>query len=794
MTSISTARINSAIWLISQYGLSIPQNEEGICSDGRFICQMGTDGFNHINNMTFESNHKLVSISNFFSQSNLKKVLIYNSPISSMTIDQTTYAPKLENIDINIRCDQDQTVTFTNSSFPLLGNAQFRAVGASTKTMNIIMQRPIPYLSAYVQDKTSLGAVNPTISYPERILGLAIGGPNYVLSPSDLGLYTNLEILQILYTTSTTFPITPYPKLDYLHVSHAVTINSLDLISVNGEYNITGNNIGWGRGIDLVSGISPNRELIDTDFTFNITEVGFIFKSLTSTNNVFNNFEYKISFQYFNPKALPTIRLNSTGEQCNITSFDEATFEIFCLLINPKQGYDAFVIENAYHSGMLRVDILQKPIVTSYSLEPPTYPPTTLNLYGYFTTISFPNNTQVYVNYTIDSEGLNPCNVTLVSPTHISCLFTKVPKPGLTDMALLTEGGSFLSSTMPFFPAPIPTVDDCKIKTNNCNGHGTCTNGQCQCDQGWTDFDCKIETKTAPGVIIQPNYTNPIVNFTTTGNYSFSFNLMSIQELDYENIVINELVTDKWNVSTNETQDLTSISYLFNNQNKSLLYESLVVISLIEFSNQSRSIDFGGDTIQIAGGSIKISVNITNWPYQSPMSTLRVIFSTIINNDQSIVGCDNSINTIDTFQQSADNGTLQYLRVVKDNVQFIGRFLDFMAFSKTQVMNVTSYGDPSNNQSLAIIGINSPICSVCLLDPDFSALVVDPNNYDQSGSCGTASKDSDWKIIVAIVVSVVGAVAIVIGAYIYTKKNRTFKKLKIMIQMKMQTRDSTSSK
>ncbi|EGG17370.1 hypothetical protein DFA_08365 [Cavenderia fasciculata] len=965
--------LNSAIWLLNQYGFSsIPQTEAGICaSNPTFTCQMGTDGFNHIKTIDLSTNYQDIgdppSITEFYFpslttfkldvfnlavkdpglnilslmknlpllasiyihadplsdippgfatncpllvdfQSNIQKVIIQDSPISSITIDQTTYAPNLINIEINVRVDVDATVTFTEVSFPKLGTVNLIATSA-TKTMNVIFDLPVKFVASYVRDKNSLGALNPTFSHPETIMGLAYGGPNYVLTPSNLDF-------QILYTTSTTFPITPYPKSISLTVANGnlqslpsvpfptnsfqytfndnqltgdlpsnllannptslqfgvhnnpgitgtmgqeycyvktialtgtgitaipdcfwcymisqgyafvtdlqkpatldctVTVDNLNLLSVNGRYNVTGDLIGWGRGIDYVDTITPNRALtfIDpnflskglnynrmitfssTDFTFNITEVGFAcYNQMLMSNNLYM-FEYKITCQNFNPTMPPTIKLKSNGQECVISKYDNVKYEIFCLLVNPKLGVDTFIIANQYHSQEVSVSIYQDPVVTSFTLEPPTYPPTYLNMYGFFSFHTSPENTVIYFNYTaLVMEELFMCNVTFVNTTYLRCIFTRTPDPGFQTMFILAEStaGQFQSNTIPYIPAPLPTIDNCKNMTNNCHGHGTCVNGQCQCDEGWTDFDCKIEKNPAPGVIIQPNYTDPTVNFTH-GDYSFSFNLISIQELDYENKLINELATDKWNVTSNNSTDLTSISYLFNNQNKSSLYDYLVVKSVVEFSSKPRSIDFGGDLIQISAGSIKIGVNITNWPYKSLMSTLRVVFSTVINNNQSIVGCDNSVNTIDTFQQSADNGTLQYLRVVKDDVQFFGRFLDFMVsdgrktYSKTQVMNVTAYGDAANNQSLAIIGIHVPQCTVCLVDPDFSALLVDRTNYDTTGTCTASEKNENWKIIVGIVVGVVGAIAISIGTFIFIKKNRKVKKFNTMMEKKLQ--------
>lgn len=42
-----------------------------------------------------------------------------------------------------------------------------------------------------------------------------------------------------------------------------------------------------------------------------------------------------------------------------------------------------------------------------------------------------------------------------------------------------------------FFGKNSTIVKDCS-GFNNCNGHGTCQNGQCVCFPGWTNYDCSI--------------------------------------------------------------------------------------------------------------------------------------------------------------------------------------------------------------------------------------------------------------------------------------------------------------
>ncbi|EGG15871.1 hypothetical protein DFA_09540 [Cavenderia fasciculata] len=260
----------------------------------------------------------------------------------------------------------------------------------------------------------------------------------------------------------------------------------------------------------------------------------------------------------------------------------------------------------------------------------------------------------------------------------------------------------------------------CIINTNNCNGHGSCVNGQCQCDDGWVD-DCRLKNEKDTNVIFKPNVTSPTSSFSFN-NFTFSFNLVEIQELDIDGNVAKRLESNSWLLNDRSTNDLVSLSYdLVSHQNDSD-YSLLNVTSIVEFSNSSRSIQFGDDIIQLGAGSIK----------------------SIINNEQSIIGCDDSINTIESFQQSSNDDSIQYLRVVKDNVQFFGRFIDYClsdgrkTYSKTQLINTTAI---DQDNSIALIGISLPQSQSSILDPDFSALIINPDSY---GKCDSKSDNDRW--------------------------------------------------
>ncbi|EGG13516.1 hypothetical protein DFA_11277 [Cavenderia fasciculata] len=254
------------------------------------------------------------------------------------------------------------------------------------------------------------------------------------------------------------------------------------------------------------------------------------------------------------------------------------------------------------------------------------------------------------------------------------------------------------------------------------------------------------------------------LEMTEMGLTEFSFNqippLLSKLNSFYNNCSkhINTTITPNttdptWtiiNYQLNTTSSSSSPS--FNNNT----YQPAKVHSTISFSTLARTVEFGGKQLLINANSIKLEVNISKWEYSSNLSTLRVVFKTLINNNQSIqYDCiDKDISTFSYDSLSS----LQYLTVVKDGIQFNGRFIDVAlsdgrpTYSPTQLISSTPIND---EQSIVKIGIVFPQCQECILDPDFSALIVDTTN-----NCESEDSDSKWKMITGIVVGVVGAVVL----------------------------------
>ncbi|EGG24918.1 hypothetical protein DFA_03163 [Cavenderia fasciculata] len=347
------------------------------------------------------------------------------------------------------------------------------------------------------------------------------------------------------------------------------------------------------------------------------------------------------------------------------------------------------------------------------------------------------------------SAQLDLNGLTFDSTTYIIKFIDNSPPTGTTSTSTSTSGGTKTPKEI------------CEETTQNCYGHGTCNvNGVCQCEDKYNPVDNCL-TKFADNTTFNPNTTSPTTKIEVDG-VEFGFEIVAIQEIGLDNEILKELLTDSWITNITTTNSVINAVYDLVIANTSLLNTTSVTVN-ISFSQQPRTVTFGNQQLSIGPNSIKLAVSINGWHYYSNFATLRLVMKTTVNNDQSIE-YDCQETKIDPF--SYDNyGTLQYLRVLKDNIQFNGRFLDFAladgrtTYSQTLLINQTTI---DSDQSSAMIGITLPQCQQCILDPDFTPLLV---VNDKSGSC---SDDNKWKIIVGCVVGGLGLVAIAVGAVIPT--------------------------
>ncbi|EGG18489.1 ATP-dependent RNA helicase [Cavenderia fasciculata] len=311
-----------------------------------------------------------------------------------------------------------------------------------------------------------------------------------------------------------------------------------------------------------------------------------------------------------------------------------------------------------------------------------------------------------------------------------------------------------------------PTTSGCG--QDGCGTHGTCTNSTtagvleyyCKCVDGYYGDKCQGT--------VNPD-ANPVISDTPTvsykiGDYQFNFTIVSIQELDLDDQVIYQFFTNNWTVTNNTWNDTVNrVEYRLNQ----IEGHANQIMSIIEYANVSRSFEFAGVTKQLPPNSIKVSMSIDQWNFQSRLNHLRIVFTTKLGDQSDQCGNDRQSVVI------GQDGSLQYLSVFQgDGTFFNGRFLQvsindgFPTYCRNELLNDTTQLSP---QSDLYVGIHIPYAQYSLIDPDFSALINVDNN--DSAGCDKDNSFATWKIVVIVVVVGVVAIAVATTSILFYRSN-----------------------
>ncbi|KAM9992982.1 hypothetical protein ACTFIY_010438 [Dictyostelium cf. discoideum] len=393
----------------------------------------------------------------------------------------------------------------------------------------------------------------------------------------------------------------------------------------------------------------------------------------------------------------------------------------------------------------------------------------------------------------VEIGGRN-CNITFINSQTINC--TLNGGSGLVSVNVTQNGYTWFKKN--YFNYIIP-IQNCP---NNCNSGktsvagGTCdTNiGQCICNNGFVGIDCSPQTQETVIPI-----SNSSVNLTTgvskitNEQTNYEIKVIALLEIDFNgNTVLNHPLVNNWNIDENEStkQGQYAFSQLLDTN------KNCKVVTIIEEVSKDTQYSFAGVNFLVFANSLKLTISINNYTYISSLNSLQLqieslvsILPTTTTNKEN--NCKNdessSLNTtsIDTSGISTDT-ILNYITIEKNNKIFTGRFINKLlsdgrpTFFSSQVVN-------RNNESL-IVGLNIPHCSFCVVDPDFSVLVSSSfkttTTTTTTTDCETNNKNN-WKIPVAVVISVVGFSMIVLISMIIFKKHRTLIKVKVLTAIKL---------
>ncbi|KAN0027049.1 hypothetical protein ACTFIU_009729 [Dictyostelium citrinum] len=206
------------------------------------------------------------------------------------------------------------------------------------------------------------------------------------------------------------------------------------------------------------------------------------------------------------------------------------------------------------------------------------------------------------------------------------------------------------------------------------NGICNTDTGVCTCINGYTGFNCNSKENNNPD---SPS-SKPIIN-ETTGEASISndglkykISIYSLVELNFNGSTINEFIlSNKWNKSNNSNNNNNN-----NNNNRFVTFSQYIsnASCTIEYSIEevigiTKDYTFAGISLTLSPGSLKLTVSIQNYTYQSTLNSIQLRIKSSLGNDfRSSNLDDNDCNSkkldIDTNNFKNDQA-LNYLMISK---------------------------------------------------------------------------------------------------------------------------------
>ncbi|GAM25063.1 hypothetical protein SAMD00019534_082380 [Acytostelium subglobosum LB1] len=435
--------------------------------------------------------------------------------------------------------------------------------------------------------------------------------------------------------------------------------------------------------------------------------------------------------------------------------------------------------------------------------QPPTIDTVTSTILGQSGTVTITGtnfaNVNIFVtigNTSCISPSVNPANTQIicllksrgspVSPIRVASN-NLAPIPNLNDTSLpvtvTIDGQSVTKSKFIYSASPVNCSNPCE--------HGTCVNGVCQCDLGYTGVNCtlKLDASTPVDVPQPSKNSTTIVLGSKAQDVAFDIIIAGIREISSTDEIIKyiNMRDTVWNL-INTTVDAANNTHNLYNSSLSGVVGFTIMAEMTVFATDQQY-DFEGDVFQVSKNSIKYKITLSKWPFTGNNNYLQVLFQSTATSAVQNKPCDGSDQSNNVAGSSTSTNTQNSVRLMEIyqgagvlRAFFSDRLLVDGRLTYSQVSQVNQ-SDPAfvdinnaatSNTSYVLAAISVPHFSdSAVVDPNYSSLLVVDNNKPPTGSCGgSSSNDRPWLIPVIVVASVIGAVIIVLSILMVIKRNR----------------------
>ncbi|KAK5579817.1 hypothetical protein RB653_009504 [Dictyostelium firmibasis] len=355
---------------------------------------------------------------------------------------------------------------------------------------------------------------------------------------------------------------------------------------------------------------------------------------------------------------------------------------------------------------------------------------------------------------------------------------------GVKSVTVIQNGHSWTGQNIFLYNNTIMNCpNDC---TNSTMGICDQRIGQCNClKPNFVGPDCSIE------VVQQPPKSNTTVD-TNSGSTDlnndktkYTIKITKLLELNFNNKPINsiDLLENNWNFKKINASTETNNFYIFNK----IIPSKCNITFTIEEIEKDKEFTFADITFKVLSGSIKLTIEISNYTYDSGLNTLQLQMESSVGTtktDDTSSGEQCDIANIDNIDEKS---SLNYVTITKEGKTLFGRFIN-RALSDQRPTYISSDIVNKNDSSITI-GLNLPHCINCIIDPEYLDFSILVQNKDYISDCKSGDNNNNervWFLPVVIVVPVVSATTIVILSLVfYTKYRRT---LKLKLQSLMDPR------